>query len=101
MEALNILDQHEFLTKKVARLEYLQLEMAEYIQSQAFLVGELYGEVDLQQQLSKQLTLERDSLVLVNQEISLDLFKYKKRAKKRFWIITGLVGGILTYAILK
>jgi len=101
VEALNILDQHEYLTKEITRLEYLQLEMSDYIQSQAFLVSELYSEVDLQQQLVKQVTLERDSLVLENTEISLDLFKYKKRAKKRFWIITSLAGGIITYAILK
>ena len=101
MEALNILDQHEFLTKKVTRLEYIALEMGEYISGQSFMISELYSEIDLTQQLVEQVTIERDSLLLENQKISLDLFKYKKRAKKRFWIITGFVGVIVTYTILK
>ena len=99
--ALSILDQHEYLTKEVTRLEYLQLEMSDYIQGQAFLVSELYQEIELHKQISIELEFKNIELDKENQNLAEGMFKYKKRARKRLWIIGGFASGLILYGILK
>lgn len=87
---INIIEDANALKVRIARLEYIQLEMSEFITGQQNLIHELYAEIALQQAIDSTCAAMNIQLYNENVDFEKKVIKQKSTIKILTWTTIGL-----------